>query len=455
MSTSEITLTRSNFLAAGLALDAAMEANGGLVDIQSTVYQVFFTHVVEIRSGLTDIAAEVPGPTIKTWLNGHVPEDIQEAPFLKYLDHEDWPSNLPGYPVPAATFITQDSEEDSEADSEDDSEEESDVDSDYVDSVYSTDEDHNDLASDYDTDPDDEEAECICPHCAASGPHKPAVFAAACQAIENAPGNDPAWGRFYWIWDSVDAAQIDPWGFMAAHVTDAMTKSLLLREFFGAYDPETSLRVKDSHAVFSPELIHDCGTAFVEAMYKTHLESLSDRYASNDHAGAGESVFMYILDNLKRAKVDVPQYLSHWLAQPHTVPQDVVDRPYIFSILVANAHRSPMSISVKIDTVYHRFRMINRAERLVGHKYGPLINKLTVVDVADVAHERCPNCWCDFDEVVPDVATSSVVKTPCKHIFHASCLLESFKAAQHFRCPMCHQDIATLVRQAAADTVPV
>jgi hypothetical protein len=69
MSTSEITHTRSDFLAAGLALDAAMEANGRLVDILSEVYQVFFNHVVEVRVGLTT--------DVTTWLDGHVPEDIK------------------------------------------------------------------------------------------------------------------------------------------------------------------------------------------------------------------------------------------------------------------------------------------------------------------------------------------------------------------------------------------
>jgi hypothetical protein len=110
MSTSEITHTRSDFLAAGLALDAAMEANGGLVDILSEVYQVFFNHVVEVRLGLTT--------DVTTWLDGHVPEDIKDAPFLKYLEDEDWPSCLPGHPVPAvpvpAVTIIQDPEQRSE-----------------------------------------------------------------------------------------------------------------------------------------------------------------------------------------------------------------------------------------------------------------------------------------------------------------------------------------------------
>ncbi|KAF2819357.1 hypothetical protein CC86DRAFT_413055 [Ophiobolus disseminans] len=77
--------------------------------------------------------------------------------------------------------------------------------------------------------------------------------------------------------------------------------------------------------------------------------------------------------------------------------------------------------------------------------YNAVTNRLIIVDVAEVAHERCPNCWCDFDEDVPGVDTTPV-RTPCGHLFMEGCLLESLKATQHARCPMCRQDMVTLAR---------
>jgi hypothetical protein len=432
MSTSEITLTRSDFLAAGLALDAAMEANGGLVDILSEVYQVFFNHVVEVRLGLTT--------DVTTWLDGHVPEDIKDAPFLKYLEDEDWPSCLPGHPVPAvpvpAVTIIQDPEQHFE---------------------YYSDDQNSDEYSDHPSEDDYEDSDDGSIEWGEHGPYHaysdddisdyrpevwaqtdPAAFAATCQAIENAPGSDLAWSQFRETQISLRFKKIKPWDFLAGHITPAMKDSLLLKFLFA--DNHTSGLYQSDSPVFTPDQHPELGTPFIEAMYKAHLELSADRYASAHWQGAGEIVFRGILIGLINAKVHVHSFLAHWLAQPHTVPQDVVEGPGIFRIVAHCAGKHSHNIVNEIDWYYRQLRQSLRQARRGQQKYTMLVNSFTVVDAALVANEQCPACWCDFCEDVPGVDTTPV-KTPCGHLFMKGCLMEALKTSDNDQCPYCRQKL--------------
>lgn len=157
-----------------------------------------------------------------------------------------------------------------------------------------------------------------------------------------------------------------------------------------------------------------------------------------------ETIFFTLMNMLDQiqAKYVNPTDFVHGYVPPH-----LENAPFL------NMLPAPMPDLSPVEALYSdeyasddQFERENWEEKCTA-----ILNQLTVTDVADICSERCPHCWCDFSEEVEGIDTTPV-KTPCGHLFMRGCLLESFKAAEHVRCPMCRQDIEVLLATGASST---
>jgi hypothetical protein len=157
-----------------------------------------------------------------------------------------------------------------------------------------------------------------------------------------------------------------------------------------------------------------------------------------------ETIFFTLMDMLDQiqAKYDNPIEFVHG-----HVPPPLENAPFL------NMLPAPMPGLSPFEGLYpDEYASGNQSERENWEeKCTAILSQLMVIDVADVCSERCPYCWCDFSEEVEGIDTTPV-KTPCGHLFMKGCLLESFKAAEHVRCPMCRQDIEALLATEASAT---
>ena len=261
----------------------------------------------------------------------------------------------------------------------------------------------------------------------------PAEFAAVCVAAETVLGNDNVWIRLDRMHRDLQQTKINPWVFLADNVTDTIANSPLLRIIIDPLSLIVWTRKKKQQS-FSSGYFNEYGRIFIQAVYKAHLQLA---YRSGPYQGL--IILAGILSLLGKANVDISQYLAYWLGVANPVPPNVVNGPGLFSILASSSGKPYLSLCSEIGDYINTLKDPNLL-------HVNFINTLTTVDVAEVARERCPHCWSDFDELVPDVDTTPI-KTPCGHLFMRGCLIEALRD-KSLICPMCRQHIVTVLYQA-------
>jgi hypothetical protein len=127
------------------------------------------------------------------------------------------------------------------------------------------------------------------------------------------------------------------------------------------------------------------------------------------------------------------------------IPLDLERETYIHEPIIING--DPVVLRNNLSDVFNASEEEDEEEEIYGESQiqiqnvgsqnaEPTRQPLTMEDLVEQLAEPCPVCW-------DDMAIINLTVTRCGHVFHTSCLFQSFSVRERrLECPLCRTLIA-------------